>query len=138
MSFILHPNFSKKHAIIDLSLSKVLLEDEVHYPWILLIPQKPGIQKIIDLPAEEQLLLYQEISLAQQILWDLFSPDQINVAAIGNKTPQLHIHIVARYRKDPAWPHTVWDHPTREHYTNYQLQVIQDLLKQAFQNAELP
>jgi hypothetical protein len=135
MTFTLHPNFRKKHHLIDLPLCKVFLEDECLYPWILLIPQRPNITKIIDLSFEDQILFHKEGSLAQKIIWDLFKPDQLNVAAIGNKTPQLHLHIIGRYQNDPAWPGTVWDHPIRKKYTESEIKQTEYNLKQAFYQA---
>src|ERR1700761_9319879 len=111
MTFKLHPNLSKKIFIIDLPLCRVLMEDEKHYPWFLLVPRLPDISRTIDLPLKDQIQLIQELDLFQKVVWEEFQPTQLNVAAIGNKTPQLHIHIIARYNHDPAWPHTVWDHP---------------------------
>lgn len=116
MTFDLHPNLRKKIWIIDLSLCSVLLEDDQHYPWLFLVPRRPNISRIIDLSPPDQLQLFQELDLVQRVMWNEFKPTQLNVAAIGNKTPQLHIHIIARYENDPAWPHTVWDHPVRLKY----------------------
>lgn len=113
MEFELHPHFINKDFIINLSLCCVLLEDDFYYPWILLIPRRPQVGKIMDLNSNDQLQLLKELDLAQQIIWNCFTLNQLNVAALGNKTPQLHVHIVGRKREDPAWPHTVWDHPTR-------------------------
>ena len=135
MRFELHPNFSSKKHLIDLPLCKVFLENEKHYPWILLVPQKNNIKKIIDLSLEEQILLTKEMALAQTLLWDLFSPTQINVAALGNKTPQLHIHIIARFENDPAWPGAVWDHPEKKPYTKEELEEISVKLTEGFSNA---
>lgn len=132
MSFELHPNFNEKIHILDLHLCKVFLENEKNYPWILLIPMKPGIKKIIDLSAEDQILLYQEMSLAQEVMWKIYQPDQINVAAIGNKTPQLHIHVIARFSTDPAWPMTVWDHPKKEKLSSEKISKIADDLRKVF------
>ena len=117
MLFELHPNLLNKLFITDLPLCCVLLEDEKHYPWLLLVPRQPNISRIMDLSQQHQLQLMQELNLVQKIMWDEFQPTQLNVAAIGNKTPQLHIHVIARYENDPAWPNTVWDHPLREKYT---------------------
>lgn len=111
MEFALHTNLEKKSFIIDLPLCRVLFEDNKHYPWIFLVPRQIGVSRIMDLSAANQLQLIQELDFAQKIMWNEFQPTQLNVAAIGNKTPQLHIHIIARYENDPAWPHTVWDHP---------------------------
>jgi diadenosine tetraphosphate (Ap4A) HIT family hydrolase len=116
MTFLLHPNLLSKIFIVDLPLCRVLLEDEKHYPWLFLVPRKPNISRIIDLPAVDQQQLLLELDIAQKILWEEFQPDQLNVAAIGNKTPQLHVHVIARTTTDPAWPKTVWDHPVRAKY----------------------
>lgn len=118
MSFELHPNLIRKIFILDLPLCRVLLEDEKHYPWLMLVPRKPGVSRLIDLLFEDQLQLMKELQWAQEIVWKEFTPTQLNVAAIGNKTSQLHVHVIARYEIDPAWPGTVWDHPVRSHYTS--------------------
>jgi diadenosine tetraphosphate (Ap4A) HIT family hydrolase len=114
MTFELHPNLAKKIFVKDFPLCRLLLEDEKHYPWFFLIPRRPNISRLIDLSAEDQLQLMKEMDTVQNIVWKEFHPTQLNVAAIGNKTPQLHVHIIARYENDPAWPHTVWDHPVRQ------------------------
>ncbi len=133
--FELHPNLAKKTFIIDLPLCRVLLEDERHYPWIFLVPRKPQIGRIMDLKPHDQLQLIQEIDWAQKTLWELFHPTQLNVAAIGNKTPQLHVHVIARQSTDPAWPKTVWDHPTRSVYAPEEKQRIVQSLLSAFEAA---
>lgn len=116
MTFDLHSNLVKKIFIADLSLCRVLLEDEKHYPWLFLVPRRPNVSRIMDLSPADQLQLIKELDLVQRIMWEEFQPIQINVAAIGNKTPQLHIHVIARYTNDPAWPQTVWDHSVRSPY----------------------
>lgn len=116
MTFELHPNFSKKIFIADLPLCRVLLEDEKHYPWVFLVPRRADISRMMDLTDADQLLLIKELDLVQKIMWKEFRPTQLNVAAIGNKTPQLHVHVIARNANDPAWPGTVWDHPIRSPY----------------------
>jgi diadenosine tetraphosphate (Ap4A) HIT family hydrolase len=117
MEFILHKNLEKKSFVIDLPLSRVLLEDNEFYPWLFLVPRRPQVARIMDLSDADQLQLLQELDFTQKLLWDEFAPTQLNVGAIGNKTPQLHIHVIARYENDPAWPNTVWDHPMRAPYT---------------------
>ena len=109
MTFELHPNLRSKIFIIDLPISRVLMEDETSYPWFFLVPRIPNISKFIDLSSEQEYEVFKELSLLQRVIWKLFSPKQLNVAAIGNKTPQLHIHVVARFETDPSWPKTVWD-----------------------------
>lgn len=132
MTFELHPNFKTKTVICDLPLCRVLLEDEKNYPWILLVPRRAQIMKIMDLSQVDQLQLLKELDLAQHSMWKEFLPTQLNVAAIGNKTPQLHIHIIARYRSDPAWPNTVWDHPARLKYREDEKSKIVERLTSAF------
>lgn len=132
MSFELHPNLLKKDFIADLPLCRVLLEDESHYPWIFLIPRRPNISRIMDLEEKDQLQLTKELEIAQNVLWKSFDLTQLNVAAIGNKTPQLHIHVIGRKSSDPAWPNTVWDHPVRLPYTLHQKEAIIQLLQHQF------
>lgn len=116
MTFEIHPKLKNKIFIKDLPLCRVLLEDEKNYPWLLLVPRQFNVSRIMELTAANQLQLLKELDLVQNVLWKEFEPSQLNVAAIGNKTPQLHIHVIARYLCDPAWPNTVWDHPVRAPY----------------------
>lgn len=113
MNFELHPNLTKKIFIADLPLSRVLMEDEKNYLWIILVPKRSNVSKIMDLNFDDQIQLLKELDFIQKIIWKAFSPTQLNVAAIGNKTSQLHIHVIARNLNDPAWPNTVWDHPIK-------------------------
>ena len=117
MTFILHPNLKNKIFVADLPLCTVLLEDESHYPWLFLVPRRPQVTRIMDLELTDQVQLMQELDLSQEILWEEFQPDHINVAALGNKTPQLHVHIIGRFTSDPSWPQVVWDHPKKKPYT---------------------
>ncbi len=117
MSFTLHPNLVPKIFIADLPLCRVLLEDEQYYPWLILVPRRSSLMRLIDVSASDQIQLTIELNFIQTMLWQEFKPTQLNVAAIGNKTPQLHIHLIARYENDPAWPHTVWDHPIKLPYS---------------------
>lgn len=133
MTFNLHPNLINKIFIKDLSLCRLLLEDEKNYIWLILVPRRPNVYKIMDLNFEDQIILLKELDFVQKILWNTFNPTQINLAAIGNKTNQLHIHIILRNANDPAWPNTVWDHPVKDKYDERSKETIvlklQDLLK---------
>lgn len=133
MNFILHANLQTKILVIDLPLCSVLLEDNQHYPWLFLVPRRNDVSRIMDLEGQDQLQLLQELDWAQQILWQLFSPQQINVAAIGNKTPQLHVHVIARFANDPAWPGTVWEHPAKLPFSPQQSEYVLRKLREAFQ-----
>lgn len=116
MNFLLHQNLQNKIFVTDLPLCHVLLEDNQHYPWLFLVPRRANVLRIMDLSSDDQLLLLQELDFVQKIMWNEFKPTQLNVAAIGNKTPQLHVHVIARFEDDPAWPHTVWDHSVKTPY----------------------
>jgi diadenosine tetraphosphate (Ap4A) HIT family hydrolase len=138
MTFRLHPNLITKKFIIDLPLCRVLLEDNHYYPWLFLVPRRKNIAKIMDLKPSDQLQLIKETDCAQKVLWTIFEPTQLNVAAIGNKTPQLHIHVIARYSDDPAWPGTVWDHSAVAPYTLGQKDKVVQQLIRAFEATSVP
>lgn len=129
MTFVLNPNLEKKIFLTDLTLCRVLMEDESHYPWLFLVPRRANISRMMDLSSLDQMQLMKELDLVQRVMWEEFHPDQLNVAAIGNKTPQLHIHVIARHMNDPAWPNTVWDHPVRSQYDADQKNIIVQRLK---------
>ena len=107
LMFELIEAFKKKTHIIDLKLCRVLMEDKI-FPWILLIPMRKGVLQMNQLSEEDSLQLMMEINFASNIMEDIFPTDRLNVAAIGNKSPQLHIHIICRTKDDPLWPETVW------------------------------
>lgn len=95
--------------ITALELCDVRLTHNAAFPWLLLIPREDGIVEIIDLTPSNQRLLMQEIVLVSQVLQQLFQPTKLNVASLGNIVSQFHVHIVARYDRDKAWPHPVWN-----------------------------
>lgn len=132
MTLEIHPNLSKKKFITELPLCLVYLENNRHFPWLILVPKRADAKKIMDLSLEDQILLVQELDVAQKVLWELFSPTQLNVAAIGNKTPQLHVHVIARVDTDPAWPNTVWDHPSKEPYSEIELNTLAKTIQASF------
>ena len=106
--FQLHPQLKKDTFFIkDLELCQVLLMNNALYPWIILVPKKANLIEIIDLSVEEQNLLMVEISAISRIFKNL-NPDKINIAALGNIVPQLHIHIIARFKNDLTFPKPVW------------------------------
>jgi diadenosine tetraphosphate (Ap4A) HIT family hydrolase len=105
----LHPRLEQDtEAVGDLSLSRLLVNNDANYPWLLLVPRRPGAREIIDLDERDQSQLMIEIAHISRALKDLTACHKINVAAIGNMVPQLHVHIIARQRNDPAWPKPVW------------------------------
>jgi diadenosine tetraphosphate (Ap4A) HIT family hydrolase len=92
----------------DLPLSRVLVIKDAHYPWLLLVPRRPEASEIIDLDEVEQAQLMTEISRVGRALKDITKCDKLNIAALGNVVPQLHVHIIARRSSDVAWPRPVW------------------------------
>jgi len=94
--------------VCDLALSRVLFSNNALFPWMLLVPRQNNLREIIDLSEEDQIILMREIAMMSHIMQDIFKPDKLNVAALGNIVEQLHIHIVARYESDAAWPDPVF------------------------------
>jgi diadenosine tetraphosphate (Ap4A) HIT family hydrolase len=113
----LHPQLQQDtEAIGDLPLSRLLVSNDANYPWLLLVPRRPGAREIIDLDEKDQSQLMIEITHTSRALKNVTACHKLNVAAIGNVVPQLHVHIVARRRDDPAWPKPVWGTvPARTH-----------------------
>lgn len=107
--FKLHPRLeADTFPIGELDLCKILLMNNAFYPWLILVPKKPDLKEIIDLNKNDRAILMEEISLISEKMQSIFAPDKLNVAALGNQVPQLHIHIIARYKEDRAWPNPVW------------------------------
>ena len=109
MSFKLHKKFLKSsHHIADLQLCSIRLNDNSKFPWLILIPKRNKITDMSDLNSKDQILLIKEIVFVSKIMRKLFKTSKLNVEKIGNIVPQLHIHIIARYKKDSSWPLSVW------------------------------
>lgn len=94
--------------VIDLKLCEVRLMDDANHPWLVLVPKVADAVEIIDLDAAQRSQLTAEIDAASRVLKTLFKPDKLNVAALGNLVPQLHVHVIARFHTDIAWPRPVW------------------------------
>ncbi len=90
------------------ALSRVLLMNDARYPWLILVPGKPDLAEIIDLSESDQILLMREIAATSNALRSLYSPDKLNVGALGNRVRQLHVHVLGRFLSDAAWPGPVW------------------------------
>ena len=102
-------NFLKSsYYISDLKLCTIRLIDNQKFPWIILIPKRKNITDISELNSKDQLLLMKEIVYCSNLMKKIFKTSKLNVEKIGNTVPQLHIHIIARYKKDSSWPLSVW------------------------------
>jgi diadenosine tetraphosphate (Ap4A) HIT family hydrolase len=95
-------------AVGVLTLSELRLMNDARYPWLLLVPRRTGMVEIIDLDEREQLQLFDEIRACARALRGLLRPDKLNVAALGNQVAQLHVHVIARFHGDDAWPRPIW------------------------------
>lgn len=119
--------------ITTLNLCQVRLHKNAAFPWLILIPNRSEVTEIIDLDSADQMMLMAEIDLASKVLKTLTSPHKLNVAALGNVVPQLHIHVVARYTTDPLWPDPIWGRGIHKDYEPNQLHHFLSELKSHFQ-----
>jgi diadenosine tetraphosphate (Ap4A) HIT family hydrolase len=92
----------------DLTLTRVLLANDAHYPWLILVPRMPGLTEITDLDPNEQVQLLGEIDAAARVLKSVTEYEKLNIAALGNMVAQLHVHVIGRCHGDAAWPKPVW------------------------------
>jgi diadenosine tetraphosphate (Ap4A) HIT family hydrolase len=110
MSFALHPRLAADTSVIaDWPLCRILLMEDARYFWLILVPRREGVTEITDLSADERALLMEEAARAGEIISHAGSV-KLNIAALGNVVPQLHLHVVGRTPGDPAWPGPVWGH----------------------------
>ena len=96
------------HAVADLPLCRLLLMRDARFPWTILVPRRAGLREVTDLDEPEAALLIGEIRRVARALGEAVRPDKLNVAALGNQVTQLHVHVVARFTADAAWPRPVW------------------------------
>lgn len=116
--------------------SLVLLHRDSQYPWLILVPQRPEITEIHHLDADDRLQLMEESCQLAEVMVDLFAPRKMNIAALGNMVPQLHIHHIARYEKDPAWPHPVWGRVPAVPYSDAALEERLQRLRHALSGSD--
>jgi diadenosine tetraphosphate (Ap4A) HIT family hydrolase len=117
MSFTLDSRLTADtHAIGALPFSELLLMDDARFPWVILVPRIAGARELIDLDERDQRLLLGEIDRVSRALDALLRPDKLNIAALGNVVPQLHVHVIARFAGDAAWPNPVWGRGERVAY----------------------
>ena len=109
MPFKIDNKFLKSSQyIIELKLCSIRLHDNSKFPWVILIPKRNKTTDISDLNSKDQILLMKEIVHVSKIMKKLFKTSKLNIEKIGNMVPQLHIHIIARSKKDSTWPLSVW------------------------------
>ncbi len=109
------------HPLASLDLCELRLMDDANYPWLVLVPRVADARELIDLDAAQRRTLTDEIDLAARALRAAFQPFKLNVAALGNLVPQLHVHVIGRNQDDPAWPAPVWGRVAARPYSPEQL-----------------
>ena len=123
--------FKSSHHITELKLCSIRLHDNSKFPWIILIPKRNKIIDISDLNSKDQILLMKEIVKVSKIMKKLFKTNKLNVEKIGNVVSQLHVHIIARKKKDRTWPLSVWV-VKGKNYSKKDLRNILEKFKRAF------
>lgn len=105
----LHPQLAQDTVPVgDLALTRVLLANDANFPWLILVPRRPGLVELIDLEENAQVQLLGEIAAAARALKTVTECEKLNIAALGNMVAQLHVHVIGRRHSDAAWPKPVW------------------------------
>lgn len=127
--FVLHPQLTNDCVVLmELPLSQLLLCNDSSFPWFILVPKVNNIQDIYQLDWQDQQQLLNESSMLSEVLMQEFKGDKMNVAALGNVVPQLHLHHIVRYKADPCWPKPVWGQQALTPYTDAELNVLKERL----------
>ena len=116
----------------DLALCSVLLMNDARFPWLILVPRRGDVSEITDLSPEDAASLMEELRIATGVMLKAARPDKVNVAALGNVVPQLHVHVIGRFLSDPAWPGPVWGFGARKPYQPHAAQALIDRFAQEF------
>src|SRR5215203_1805505 len=127
MALALHPTLARDTVeVARLRLCRVLLMKDCRFPWLILVPEREGVREIHELSPADRAELIEEIAQVSEVLKRLFHPDKLNVGALGNVVPQLHVHVVARFATDPAWPGPVWGSGTAIAYAGELLEALRE------------
>lgn len=128
--FELHPQLARDCLVLGkFPLCQLLLMKDANYPWFILVPERPRIAEIHQLEETDRSQLMRESCALSVAAVRGFCADKMNVAALGNVVPQLHLHHIVRYRTDPAWPAPVWGRLPAKPYTDGQLDRVIDILR---------
>ncbi|UTW46897.1 HIT domain-containing protein [Bacterioplanoides sp. SCSIO 12839] len=117
-----------------LPLCQVLLMNDSRYPWVILVPARTNVFEYYHLSNDDRQQMMKESIFVAEKLADHFSAKSMNVAALGNVVPQLHVHHVVRNEDDPAWPGPVWGHSPAVAYTSDELEKQVHDLKGLFES----
>jgi diadenosine tetraphosphate (Ap4A) HIT family hydrolase len=128
--FKLHPQLQQDCLTVgNFALSQILMMNDSQYPWFILVPRRAEIREIYQLTEADREQLLRESCWLAQALAKIYQPDKLNIAAIGNLVPQLHLHHVARYQTDIAWPAPIWGKFAAVAYSEQAAQTCIDSLR---------
>lgn len=127
--FELHPQLVKDTFPIGrFRLCQLLLMNDSQYPWFILVPERENIREVHELDDSDRRQLWEESAQLSRTLTELFKPDKLNIAALGNQVPQLHVHHILRHTHDPAWPAPVWGKLPPKPYYSAEVYKLKNLL----------
>ena len=125
MSFVLDERLERDTLLVgDLPVSRVLLMNDSRWPWLILVPRREALAELTDLDASERAPLMEEAASAARFLKTHAKADKINFGALGNIVRQLHVHVVARFVGDPAWPGPVWGFGAAQPYAEAEARAV--------------
>jgi diadenosine tetraphosphate (Ap4A) HIT family hydrolase len=135
-AFALDPRLEETSVpVADWPLCQLRLKDDARFHWLLLVPRRAGIVELTDLAGEDQARLGAELLAAVRLVQEVARPDKVNLAMLGNVVPQMHVHVVARFASDPAWPDPIWCHGAGPTYPPHALAILADRYARAAQQA---
>jgi diadenosine tetraphosphate (Ap4A) HIT family hydrolase len=126
-AFTLDPRIEESSVpVVDWPLAQIRLKDDARFHWLLLVPRRAGVVELTDLDEADYGQLTAEILAATRLVQEIARPDKTNIATLGNVVPQLHVHVIARFHSDPAWPDPVWSHGAGPTYPPHTLAILAD------------
>ncbi len=132
MGFELHHELKRDGILVGrFPLCLVLLINDQSYPWFVLVPERENVRDTIDLTQPDYKELWNESRTFGTAIMQIFCGEKLNIAALGNVTPQLHVHHVVRYSSDPAWPAPIWGKQPMQPYRSEEIQQVRDRLNDA-------
>ncbi|USD61108.1 HIT domain-containing protein [Vibrio sp. SCSIO 43140] len=138
MSFELHPQLTKDTSLLgEFPLSLALLHRDDSVPWVILVPKKADLTELHHLPMQEQQQFLIESEVVNRALETLFTPDKLNFGALGNMVPQLHVHHIARFKNDIAWPGPLWGSTKGEYRSDADQQSLVQRIQSQLAESEL-
>lgn len=128
--FVLDSRLQQDSIVLgDFPLCRLLLMNDVQYPWFILVPRREDVSELFQLDADDQSVLWRETTRLAELLKDTFAADKMNVATLGNMVSQLHVHVIVRRRDDATWPAPVWGKFPAKPYAEAQVAAVKARLR---------